>query len=265
MDECVWRNSLHADVFFSSATALLDHIRGSGNQSTTDGYMIYSHQFQSREPTSAFRALQTSIVNQLHAIRSLLLFMAFVHPDLDGHSVLCLVNNLSQTGWVTASTRMDFTSYGNTIVGHTTIIVGIHNSTESSVEKIQFKTPSRKLPLHLNSLIWRNFNKVKYGISYGCEDDDFEKEPQTGSTASLPYNLISISISDGVKPLYFHHAVGSDTSILAGAMVITWDSLCPSFTSAPNCNIFQSHFGVKFLVKGKQYVHRFSSFVYTSC
>ncbi len=24
-------------------------------------------------------------------------------------------------------------------------------------------------------------------------------------------------------------------------MVISWDSLCPPFTSAPNCNIFQSH------------------------
>ncbi len=91
----------------------------------------------------------------------------------------------------------------------------IHNSTDS------------KLPLHLNSFLWWNFNKVEHGISYGHEDDNFGREAYTGFTASLQSNFISISIPDGVKPLYFLHAVGSDTSILAGAMVISWDSLCP--------------------------------------
>jgi hypothetical protein len=160
---------------------------------------------------------------------------------------------------------MDFTNYNDMVVGHTTVIVGIHNSTESLVEKFQFKTPPSTLPLHLTSLLWQNFNKVEYGISYGCENDDFEKEPYTGFTTSLPFPTISTSIPDGVKPLYFLHADGSDTSILAGTTVIFWDSLCPLFTSAPNCNIFQSHFGVKFFVDGKQYVPQFSPFEYTSC
>jgi hypothetical protein len=132
------------------------------------------------------------------------------------------------------------------------------------VKKIQFKTPPSKLPLCLNSFLWQNFNKVEYGISYGREDDNLGEEPYTGFTASLPSHTISISIPDGVKPLYFLHAGGSDTSILAGAMVISWDSLCPPFTRAPNCNIFQSHFGVEFFVNGKQYVHQFSPFEYIS-
>jgi hypothetical protein len=147
--------------------ALLDHIWGSSNQSTINGYMIYSHQFQSREPTNAFWVLQTLIVTQLHAIQSLSLFVAFVHPDHDSCSVLCFVNDLSQTEWVTSLTGMDFTS--DAAVGHTTIIVGIHNSTESSLEKFQFKTPPRKLPLHLNSYLWQNFNKVEYGIQAPLE------------------------------------------------------------------------------------------------
>ena len=66
-------------------------------------------------------------------------------------------------------------------------------------------------------------------------------------------------------PLYFLHVGGSDTSILLSTMVISWDSLCPPFTSAPNCNIFQSHFGVNFFVDGKQYVRHLSPFGYTSC
>jgi hypothetical protein len=72
---------------------------------------------------------------------------------------------------------LDYTNYGNKVVGHTTIIVRIHNSTDSPVEKFQFKTPPRKLPLPLNSFLWWNFNKEEFEISYGCEDDDFEKEP----------------------------------------------------------------------------------------
>jgi hypothetical protein len=85
--------------------------------------------------------------------------------------------------------------------------------------------------------------------------------------ASLhPFHLLqSISIPDSIKPLYFLHTGGSDTSILVGTMVISWDSLCPPFTRAPNCDIFQSHFGVKFFVDGKQYVPQFSPFEYTSC
>ncbi len=141
--------------------------------------------------------------------------MAFDHSDHNSHSVLHFVN-LSQTGWITSSMRTDFTSYGNIIVGHTTIIVGIHNSTESLVEKFLFKTPPSKLSLLLNSFLWQNFNKVGYGISYGHEEDNFRKELYTGFNASLPSNLISITIADGVK-LYFLHAVGSDTSILADA------------------------------------------------
>ncbi len=35
--------------------------------------------------------------------------------------------------------HLDFTKYGNTVVGQTTVIVGINNSTESLVEKFQFK------------------------------------------------------------------------------------------------------------------------------
>ncbi len=125
------------------------------------------------------------------------LFVAFVHPDHDSHSILHFVNDLFCTGWVTLSTRLDYTNYGDKVVGHTTVTVGIHNSTESSVEKFQFKTPPRKLPLRLNSFLWRNFNKVEYGISYRREDDDFGKEPCTGFTVSLPSLTISTFIPDG--------------------------------------------------------------------
>ncbi len=134
---------------FSSAMALFDHSRGSNDRSTINCYMIYLDWFQSSKPTSAFWALQTSTVTQLHAIWFLSLFVTFIHPDHNSRSILHFVKNISRTGWVTLSTRLDYTNSGNIVVGHTTVIVGIHNSTESLVEKFQFKTPPRKLPFPL--------------------------------------------------------------------------------------------------------------------
>ncbi len=85
---------------FSSATALLDYVWGSDDQSTINSYMIHSHQFQSSKPTSAFWELQTSIVTQLHTICSLSLFVSFVNPDHDSRSILCFIKDLSRTWWV---------------------------------------------------------------------------------------------------------------------------------------------------------------------
>jgi hypothetical protein len=70
-----------------SATSLLNPIRGSGDQGHINGYLIHSHRYQSSKPTSAFWALQASVVQQLWLIRRLNLFVAFIHPDHDGCSV----------------------------------------------------------------------------------------------------------------------------------------------------------------------------------
>jgi hypothetical protein len=130
----------------SSANALLDHIQGFGDQSPINGYMIHSHQFQSSEPATTFWSLQTLIVTQLHIIRLLSLFVAFVHPDHDGCSVSHFVSDLSKTGWVVFSTKLEFSSFGDSIVGTTTMIVGVHNSTESTVDKFHLRIPPSTPP-----------------------------------------------------------------------------------------------------------------------
>ena len=81
-----------------SASALLDHIRGSGNQSLIDGYLIHSHRYQTSAPTTAFWAIQTLIVIQLQAIRRLQAFIACVHPDHDSRSVSKFVTQLDLAG-----------------------------------------------------------------------------------------------------------------------------------------------------------------------
>ncbi len=67
--------------------ALLNHIHASRITSPIDGYLIHTHQYQSSKPTTTFWLLQASIMEQLHAIQKLRLFIAFVHPDHNGRSV----------------------------------------------------------------------------------------------------------------------------------------------------------------------------------
>jgi hypothetical protein len=169
----------------SSANVLLDHIRGSSDQSPIDGYMIHSHWFQSSEPTTTFWSLQTSIVTQLHIIRLLSLFVAFVHPDHDGRSVSRFVSNLSKTGWVTSSTKLEFSSFGDSIVGTTTMIVGVHNSTESTVNKFHLRILPSTPPRRLQSFLWNSFNKAEFGVLFGQEDNNFGKDPYLGFSATL--------------------------------------------------------------------------------
>jgi hypothetical protein len=111
--------------------------------------------------------------------------VAFIHPDHEGCSVSRFVSDLSKTGWVTSSTKLDFNSFGNSVVGTVTMIIGVHNLTKSAVDKFYLQTPPSTPPLHLNSFLWRNFNKAKYGILFGCNKKSFWKEPYVGFMATL--------------------------------------------------------------------------------
>jgi hypothetical protein len=119
-------------------TALLDHIRGSGIQSPIDGYLIHLHWYQLSKPTTFFLTIQASIVVQLQAIRKLSLFIAFVHPDHDGHRVSKFVSQLSTAGWIISTTLCSFPDYSTSVAGGTSIIVGIHTKTQSKIKKLQF-------------------------------------------------------------------------------------------------------------------------------
>jgi hypothetical protein len=154
------QNELHG------ASAFLDHICASDNASPIDGYIIHTHCYQSSKPSTAFWSLQASIVENLFAICKLQLFIAFVHPDHDGRSVTKFVRQLHPGRWVISRTTCSFPDYGNSVVGGTTVIVGVHNSTQSKVEPLLFKTPPTCCPLTLSSFIWPPFNKTEYQLSY---------------------------------------------------------------------------------------------------
>jgi hypothetical protein len=158
-----------------SAAALLDHIRRSGDQSLLDGYLIHSHRYQASEPTTAFWSLQASIIAQLQAIWKLHMFVAFVHPNEDSSSISKFVTQLSNSGWVISSTKCSLPNYGDSVVGSTTIVVGVHLNTQSKVDALMFRTPPSSCPLPLAAFVWQPFNKKEYGLSFAKDNASFNE------------------------------------------------------------------------------------------
>ncbi len=199
-----------------SAAALLNHIHGSGDQSLLDGYLIHSHWFQTSEPTNAFWSLQASIVAQLQAIWILRLFVAFVHPDHGSRSVSKFITQLTKSGWVISSTKCSLPEYGDSVVGTTTIVVGVHMNTQAKVDALMFRTPPLSRPLPLAAFVWQPFNKKEYGLSFAREDLLFNDGSMPPLHAELPSALFLSLLTCGLQPLYYLHLQGSNTTILNG-------------------------------------------------
>ena len=229
---------VHCPTILPSASALLDHIRASGDQGPIDGYLIHSHRYQNSEPATAFWSIQASIITQLRIIRRLNLFVAFVHPDHDGRLVSKFVKTLTLSGWVISSTKISFPDLGDSIIGTTNILVGIHDSTQSKVEALSFRTPPSPRPLPLAAFIWEPFNCKEYSVSFAKGDDAFSSKGNNGIQATSLSSSMASCMPTGVKVLYFLHKRDADTACVAGASVLSLASLCPPYNCSPNTNLF---------------------------
>jgi hypothetical protein len=65
--------------------------------------------------------------------------------------------------------------------------------------------------------------------------------------------------------MYFLHLRDLDAGILAGAAVLSLESLCPPFDSLLNTNLFGSRFGVEFHAEGNMHIRTILAFEFTSC
>jgi hypothetical protein len=83
--------------------------------------------------------------------------------------------------------------------------------------------------------------------------------------ALSPSVLVLSSLLSGLRPLYYLHLQGTDSTILNGAAVLLQDSLCPSFDGSSTTNLFKCHFGIEFHEDNHTYVRPFSPFEFTSC
>jgi hypothetical protein len=83
-----------------------------------------------------FWLLQSSIDTQLHALHSLSVFVAFVLPDHNRRSVSKFVTTLTNLGWIITTVKHYFPDIGDSVAGYTSVILGIHNLTQSTVSSI---------------------------------------------------------------------------------------------------------------------------------
>jgi hypothetical protein len=155
----LFHNIARCTEVLDGAGALLDHIWVSGQTYPINGYIIHSHRYQASTSSTAFWTLQALIVDNLFLLRKLRLFVAFVHLDHDGCSVTKFVWQLHDGGWIITRTECSFPDYGNSVMGLTSVVIGVHTSTQSKVEPLLFKTPPTCRLLTLASFIWPAFDK----------------------------------------------------------------------------------------------------------
>jgi hypothetical protein len=129
-------------TILSSAPTLLDHVCVSGNTALLTGYLIHSHWYMSTKPTHHFWDIQAHIVLQLHAIQSLSMVVAVVHPDHDCHAVgINFTQCLRSSGWVITDTHISFASFGDLVSGSCRLIIAVHSNTEENCCPLEIRTP----------------------------------------------------------------------------------------------------------------------------
>jgi hypothetical protein len=96
-------------------------------------------------------------------------------------------------------------------------------------------------------------------------DKSFAANISNGVVATLPSSLVLASLPTKLKPLYYLHARNLDSASIAGAAVLSLNSLCPPFNGSPNTNMFLGCFGIKFHTDDHTHVHAISPFELTSC
>ncbi len=81
------RNSHRAITSSAAPTTCCIKSGRKGDASVINCYLIHSPCLQTSETSTTFWQIQAAIISQLHLIHSLLIIIAIIHPDQDGHTV----------------------------------------------------------------------------------------------------------------------------------------------------------------------------------
>ena len=251
-------------LIFSSLSAMLDHIRSSGHTSLLHGYMIHSPHLVGREANSKFWDLQSAVIDQLRTIRRLQCFAVFLHPRHDSNPVRRFKSKLTRGGWVLSETPVHYPNYGDSVCDRCTVITGFHDSTASTVAAMNAPTPPNTYPKPLSHFLWAPFDRRDMAMSYGKDDELFNKDRLTDNEELLrvvePKPADSSATGRFIRILYFLQLRESGPPTLDGSSVLSTEGLCPPLGSDGNSNLFGRLFGIQFHAEGHTYVRALSSF-----
>ena len=155
-------------------------------------------------------------------------------------------------------------------------LISVHSNTDQNIKPLQLKTPPQLNPPALAWYIWPQFNTIEYAVSYGKDDQLFNrgadvdgspssKRPDISFRISDPKNPVDESLKPHAKVKYCIQPVKGDDSSCAGVQVYSTDHLCPPFDRQPNKNLFQGSFGVEYSVNSHIYLCPFSPFETVQC
>ena len=261
---------------FSGVNALHDHVRSSGDCSILSGYMIHSHRLPPGDSMHNFWQIQASIIGELRKLRSLSIVLVFVHPDHDGRVLTKFQKALRINGWITSSQVVAFPDCGDSIDGQCSVILAVHNSTDSNALPISLKQPPQVPPSPIAPFIWTPFNQTTNVVSFGKDDKAFNSSivdneftgsnPDIKMIASTPKAGATTTVSrPSSQTLYNLHCNSSIESIVIGSSVLSLNGLCPVFCAEKNDNLFGHYFGIEFKIGDRVYVRPISSFEFVRC
>ncbi len=258
-------------TILSSAPALLDHVRASGNTAPLTGYLIHSHRYTSTKPTHRSWDIQAHIVLQLHAIRSLSMVVAVVHPDHDCRAVgINFTQRLRSSGWVITDMHISFASYGDSVSGSCRLIIAVQSNTEENCGPLEIRTPPQLPSRPIARYIWAPFNRPEHAVSFSKNDKSFNNHAVNDNglqplRASIPSNAQQMACPDGVQVDYYLHRHDDNPADLVCSAVICVDGICPPFNPIANTNVFGHYFGTEYKCNGSTYVCAISTFEFVSC
>jgi hypothetical protein len=151
------------------------------------------------------------------------------------------------------------------VIGTTSVVVGIHTNTQSSIKALLFRTPPSIKPRPLAAFVWQPFNKKEFGLSFAHNNPSFANGSMPTLQDLLPSASVLLLHLIGLLLLYYLHQQGSDTSILNSVAVFSPNSLCPLFDDSSTTNLFKCHFGFEFHDDGHSYIQLFSPLEFMSC
>ena len=212
--------------------------------------------------TLHFWQLQTSIVAKLRAICSLQVVVAIVIPDHNGKCVKSFYSLLKSAGWCLSLTETLFSTHGDTILGSCHIIIGVHTLCAPLVKPPHVKSPPPSIPHPLSLSLWEPFNRTERSVLLAMVDVDFMCQ-DVEFMSTLP--TLTFIHPPGVLLKYFLHGCHSAESMLAGAAVVSSDSLCLPFDAGPNKNLFQHLFGIEFNYKNHSRIRGILPFKFSCC
>ena len=80
--------------------------------------------------------------------------VVFVHPYHGGRFLSTFQTALRRTGGVLSAQQIEFPDWDDSVDGHCSVIIAVHNTTDSTVDPISLKTPHK-------------FNHCQLGVSFG--------------------------------------------------------------------------------------------------